>query len=125
VAKKTVVYVEDNPANFALVRRLLESTGNYEVTGAEDGAEGLALVQSEHPDLVLLDLDLPTMHGLQILHALKHDEATAKLPVIVISASVMQKERSKTLDAGAEAFVEKPFDILEFRTLVDKTCGLE
>lgn len=125
MAKKTVVYIEDNPANFALVRRLLESTGNYEVTGAEDGLEGLALVASDKPSLVLLDLDLPSIHGLEVLRRLKEDEALAKIPVIVVTASVMQKERNKAKEGGAIAFVEKPFDILEFRGLVDDACGVD
>lgn len=124
MAKKNVVYIEDNPANFALVRRLLESTGNYEVKGAVDGAEGLAMVTAEQPALVLLDLDLPTMHGLEVLHGIKEDPKLAKIPVIVVTASVMQKERTKAMDAGASSFVEKPFDILDFRRIVDETCGL-
>ena len=124
VARKLVLYIEDNPANFALVRRLLESTSNYEVKGEVDGAKGLAAVGKLVPDLVLLDLDLPTLTGLEVLRRLKSDPKLAKIPVIVVTASVMQRERNKAMEGGATAFIEKPFDIFEFRGLVDEATGL-
>ncbi len=121
--KKLVVYIEDNPANFALVRRLLEATGRYEVHGAVDGPEGLIAVAEHLPAVVLLDLDLPSLHGLEVLRQLKADEKLAKIPVVIVTASVMQRERTKGLEGGAVAFVEKPFDIGDFRDIVDAACG--
>lgn len=106
------------------MRRLLESTSNYEVKGEVDGAKGLAAVGKLRPDLVLLDLDLPTLTGLEVLRRLKSDPKLAKIPVIVVTASVMQRERNKAMEGGAKAFIEKPFDIFEFRRLVDDATGL-
>ena len=125
MAKKHVVYIEDNPANLALVRRLLESTSHYEVSGAVDGDEGLRAVAEHVPDLVLLDLDLPTLHGLEVLRKLKADPNLKAIPVIVVTASVMRRERAKAMEGGAVAFIEKPFDIFEFRDMVDEAVGLE
>jgi two-component system cell cycle response regulator DivK len=123
VRRRTVVYVEDNSANFALVRKLLEASGRYEVVGATDGEAGLRLVASTRPHLVLLDLDLPALTGLEVLERLKADPALASIPVVVVSASVMQRERVKSLEAGAIAFLEKPFDIANLRRAVDDACG--
>jgi CheY-like chemotaxis protein len=125
VARKLVVYVEDNPVNFALVRRILESTGSYDVTLADDGPIGLTTIAEQRPDLVLLDLDLPTMHGLEVLRELKADPSLAKIPVIIISASVMQRERTKALEGGAAAFLEKPFDIAGLRKAAAEAVGLD
>lgn len=117
--RKQVLYIEDNPANFALVRRVLESTGRYDVTGAQDGPSGLEMVQGMRPDVVLLDLDLPGMDGLEIARQLKANASLSKIPLIAISAGVMKWERKQALDVGCCAFVEKPFDIAQLRALVD------
>lgn len=124
MARKLVVYVEDNPVNFALVHRILESTGTYEVVRADDGPIGLTTIAEQRPDLVLLDLDLPTMHGLEVLRRLKADATLKDIPVIVITASVMQRERLKALEGGAAAFLEKPFDISGLRKAADEAVGL-
>lgn len=125
MATKLVVYVEDNPVNFALVRRILESTGDYEVLPADDGPIGLEIIAQRRPDLVLLDLDLPSLHGLEVLRELKADPELKAIPVIVITASVMQRERSKALERGAVAFLEKPFDIAGLRQAAAEATGLK
>jgi CheY-like chemotaxis protein len=123
-APKLVVYVEDNPANFALVCKLLEVTGNYEVLRAEDGETGLTLIKERHPDVVLLDLDLPGITGIEVARRLKGDASTASIPILVVTASVMKREYNSALEAGADVFIEKPFDIAQLRALVDQACGL-
>ncbi len=120
----TVVYIEDNPANFALVKRLLEATGRYRVIGSEGGSAGIRLVKDTDPAVVLLDLDLPDMSGLEVARALREDEATRALPVLAITASVMKRERAEALAAGCDRFIEKPFDIDGLRRHVAEAVEL-
>jgi len=118
-----VLYIEDNPANFALVRKVLEHTGQYAVEGASTGEEGLEIARRAPPDLILLDLDLPQMDGFAVAKALKADEELRAIPLVAISASVMKQEREKALSAGCSGFLEKPFDIAELRSIVRTAIG--
>ncbi len=122
---RTIIYIEDNAANLDLVRRVLESTGLYRVLGVEDGREGLELVRREKPALVLVDLDIPSINGFEVARRLRadRDPALAKVHIVAISANVLQNEPQASIDAGCDAFVEKPFDIHEFRALIGKILG--
>jgi CheY-like chemotaxis protein len=115
--------VEDNPANLALVRKVLETASNIEVQGAESAELALPILEAAVPQLVLMDLDLPGMSGLELTRRLKEDPRWAAIPVIAISASVMKHERSQALAVGCVAFVEKPFDIQSLRELVRATLA--
>jgi len=116
---ETIVYVEDNPDNLRLVEWVLESTGKYKVYGAEDGVAGFELIRKRRPVLALLDLDLPLVDGFELARRLQADPELRQIPIIAISASVMRRERQRSLEAGCVAFVEKPFDVLNFRQLVE------
>lgn len=119
-----IVYVEDNAANFLLVRKVLEVRGEFDVEQAPSGEEGWDRIVTDPPRLVLLDLDLPGMSGLELAERLKQDERTRTIPVVAISASVMKEERSQALEAGCVWFLEKPFDIQELRRVVrDAVAG--
>jgi two-component system cell cycle response regulator DivK len=113
----TVVYIEDNQANLDLVARILESTKRYRVIGVLDGKVGLATIERERPALVLVDLDVPSMNGFEIARRLKasEDQHLRETPVAVVSANVLKNEQQAAIDAGCAAFIEKPFDIHEFR----------
>jgi two-component system, cell cycle response regulator DivK len=113
-----VVYVEDNPVNLQLVTWVLEASGRYRVLGAQDGLSGLALVQQHHPDIALIDLDLPLLTGLELARRIHQDPALTHIPLVAISASVMGHEHQRSLDAGCRAFIEKPFDIHRLRQVV-------
>lgn len=113
-----IVYVEDNPANFVLVRKVLEVHGEHVVEQACSAEDGWAQIQAEPPALVLLDLDLPGMSGLELARRLKADGRLHRIPLLAISASVMKDERTQALQVGCAAFLEKPFDIQELRHLV-------
>lgn len=117
-APKRVVYIEDNPANFALVRKVLEHQGGYVVVAAATGEEGLVHIRATATDLVLLDLDLPQMDGFAVARHLRADPIYRALPIVAISASVMKQEREQALAAGCNDFLEKPFDIAELRAIV-------
>jgi two-component system, cell cycle response regulator DivK len=113
-----ILYVEDNPANLALVTKVLEHSGVYRVTGVTTGEEALEQLRHDIPALLLLDLDLPGIDGFEVARRVKRDTNLARLPIIAISASVMKEERHQALAAGCLAFVEKPFDIDELRRVV-------
>lgn len=113
-----IVYVEDNPANFVLVRKILEVHGKHVVEQAASGEEGLVCIEADPPALVLLDLDLPGMSGLDLARRLKADARLRSIPIVAISASVMKDERNQARQAGCVGFLEKPFDIQELRRMV-------
>lgn len=113
-----IVYVEDNPANFVLVRKVLEVHGEHVVEQAASGEDGWARIEAAPPALVLLDLDLPGMPGLELARRLKADPRLRGIPIVAISASVMKDERSRARQAGCVGFLEKPFDLQELRRVV-------
>ena len=113
-----IVYVEDNPANFVLVRKILRTSGDHVVEQAASAEEGQERILADPPDLVLLDLDLPGMSGLELARRLKADAQVRRIPIVAISASVMKEERRQALEAGCVWFLEKPFDIQELRRVV-------
>lgn len=113
-----IVYVEDNPANFVLVRKILEVHGDHVVEQAASAEEGLVCIETDPPALVLLDLDLPGMSGLDLARRLKADARLRGIPIVAISASVMKDERNQARQAGCVGFLEKPFDIQELRRMV-------
>lgn len=108
--KKTVLYIEDNPHNRRLVRRALEHRG-FSVMEATDGPGGLAMVRETAPPLILLDIGLPGMDGVEILTHIRADEKLRHIPVIVVTASVMSGDRERFLAAGCDDYLSKPIDI--------------
>jgi two-component system cell cycle response regulator DivK len=109
----SILIVEDNPRNLKLVRDLLQAKG-YGTLEAASAEEGLALARERAPRLILMDIQLPGMNGIEALRALRADPATARIPVIAITASVMQHNRREITAAGFEAFIEKPINVRGF-----------
>jgi two-component system cell cycle response regulator DivK len=108
-----ILIVEDNPRNMKLVRDVLQVKGHttLEATTAE---EGIALAKEKLPELVLMDIQLPGMNGIQALRVLRADAATAKIPVIAVTASVMQQDRTMITEAGFDGYIGKPINLAEF-----------
>lgn len=115
-----IVYVEDDDDNFLLTKRVLESTGLYALRWARDGEEGLQMIREQRPVLVLLDLDVPKLDGFELARALRDDPTTATIPLVAVSANVMNREKQRAKDCGCDAFVEKPVDIVLLREIVAK-----
>ena len=113
-----VLIVEDNPRNMKLVRDVLQVKGHetLEATTAEDG---IVLAVERRPDLVLMDIQLPGMNGIDALRVLRADPATAKIPVIAVTASVMQQDRKVILEAGFDSYLGKPLNLAEFLAAVN------
>ena len=107
-----VLVVDDDPVIQKLLKVNFEMEG-YEVLSAADGAEGLDQVASGHPDVIILDVMMPKMNGLEVLAALKADSGTENIPVILLSAKAQAGDVQAGLDRGANAYVTKPFDPLD------------
>ena len=108
-----VLVVEDNPANMTLATFLLKSAG-HTVLGATDAESGLTLARSEQPDLILMDIQLPGMDGLQATALLKADEATRAIPVIALTALAMKGDEERIRAAGCDGYIAKPLAYREF-----------
>ena len=113
-----ILIVEDNEKNLKLVRDVLQVKGftTIEAGTAEDGIE---LAGLHKPDLILMDIHLPGMNGIDALRVLRADAATASIPVIAVTASVMQQDRKLITDAGFDGYVGKPINLKEFLDAVN------
>ena len=108
-----VLLVEDNPANMTLAVFLLESAGHAVIT-ATNAEAGLALARSERPDLILMDIQLPGMDGLEATMLLKEDEHTQHIPVIALTALAMKGDEERIRAAGCDGYIGKPMRYKEF-----------
>jgi two-component system cell cycle response regulator DivK len=115
----TVLYVEDNEYNRKIVRQLLSRT-SYRLVEAVDGETGLAMIKEERPDLVLMDVQLPKMSGLDVTRALRTDAATAEIPIIMVTSFALSGDDQKAKAAGASAYLAKPYSPRELLALVRK-----
>ena len=115
-----VLYIEDNPANFMLIERILEERPPLKVFPATRGEAGLLMAQSQCPKLILLDLNLPDIHGSEVLQRLQKDPATARIPVVVISADATPSQIERLLVLGARNYLTKPFEVEPFLAVIDE-----
>ena len=107
----SIVYIEDNLANMDLMYVIAKSTGAFEIIAASFGSEGIRLVEEHKPDMVLLDVHLPDMSGLEVIRRLKSQQDTAGIPVVVLSADATTSQIRALKQAGAKAYIVKPVDI--------------
>jgi two-component system cell cycle response regulator DivK len=115
--QQTILYVEDNEYNRKLVRQLMTRT-SYRLIEAVDGESGLALAREELPSLILMDVQLPKMSGLDATRALKADARTSHIPIIVITSFALSGDREKATGAGANGYLAKPYSPRELLALV-------
>ena len=117
-----LLLVEDNEMNRDMLSRRLVKKG-YEIVIAEDGAQGVALARSERPDLILMDMSLPVIHGWDATRELKADPGTKSIPVIALTAHAMSGDREKALEAGCDDFDTKPVDMPRLLEKIGKLLG--
>jgi len=110
LSRGTVLVVEDNALNLKLVRDVLGHAG-YRVLEAGDAERGIAMARAERPDLVLMDVQLPGIDGVEALGRLRADEATARIPVVALTALAMKDDRERFLAAGFDGYLEKPVSV--------------
>jgi two-component system cell cycle response regulator DivK len=119
MATEVVLVVEDDSKSRKLVRDLLRFKG-YEIIEAETGEEGVGLAQERRPNLILMDIRLPGIDGIQALGRLRAEVATQRIPVMAMTASVMSGDRQRVLAAGFDAFQSKPIKIKDFVAAVEQ-----
>ncbi len=116
---KTVLVVEDNDASMMLFDDLLEADG-YNVLQAKDGMEAWRMAREHRPDLILMDIQLPDVSGLEVTKWLNGDETLRSIPVIAITAFAMAGEEEKTLGVGCDAYLVKPISLSDFLETVER-----
>ena len=120
-----LLYVEDNLANLALIEQILERRPGIELIVAMQGGLGVELARAHRPDLALLDLHLPDMHGAQVLEAFRRDPATRDIPVVIQSADATPGQTQRLLAAGANAYLRKPLDVAALLEIFDEYLAPE
>lgn len=117
-SKQTVLIVEDNALNMRLFSDLLEATG-YDTLKCSDGAKAVGLALEEKPDLIVMDIQLPEVSGLDITRWLKDDERTQNIPVLAVTAFAMRTDEMLVREAGCEGYLSKPIQVRSFLNTVD------
>jgi two-component system, cell cycle response regulator DivK len=111
--KKTILIVEDNDLNLKLFRDLLGANG-YDTVETKEGYEAINLTKSLRPDLILMDIQLPEISGLEVTKRIKADKDICHIPIIAVTAFAMRNDEEKILHAGCQAYVSKPISIVDF-----------
>jgi two-component system, cell cycle response regulator DivK len=122
--KGKILIIEDNEQNLYLIRYILEDCG-YEVFSAMDGKEGIESAASLLPDLILLDIQLPTMDGYAVARNLRQNPDLADTPIIAVTSYAMPGDREKAMEAGCSGYIEKPIDPDTFDKQVEKYLSIQ
>jgi two-component system cell cycle response regulator DivK len=118
-ASKTVLIVEDNELNMKLFHDLLEAHG-YETLQTRDGLEALKIARENNPDLILMDIQLPEVSGLEVAKWIKEDENLKRIPIIAVTAFAMKGDEEKIRQGGCEAYIAKPISVSKFLETVER-----
>ena len=119
---KVILIVEDEPKNLKLVRDLLKRIG-YITIEATDGEQGVELARAKKPDLILMDIQMPVMDGLEATRILKADATTKNIPVFALTSYAMKGDKDRILEAGCDGYLTKPIDIQELVKEVTNLIG--
>jgi two-component system, cell cycle response regulator DivK len=120
---KTVLIVEDNELNLKLFHDLLESHG-YDTMGTRSGIEALALARAHRPDLILMDIHLPDVSGLEVTRWIKGDPELCRIPVVAVTAFAMNGDEERIRQGGCEAYLSKPISIAKFMETVRRFLSI-
>ena len=120
---KLILIVEDEPKNITLLRDLLQVSG-YSTIEATDGKQGVELAKAKKPDLILMDIQMPEMDGLEATRILKVDATTSNTPVLALTSYAMKGDEERILEAGCDGYLAKPFNIQELlKTVAEYLSG--
>jgi|688.fasta_scaffold849064_2 two-component system cell cycle response regulator DivK len=119
---KTILIVEDNDLNLKLFRDLLGANG-YDTIETKEGLEAVEITKSMRPDLILMDIQLPEISGLEVTRRIKADREICAIPIIAVTAFAMKNDEEKILRAGCEAYISKPISIMDFLSTVRYFLG--
>lgn len=112
--KGTVLVIEDNEKNMKLIRAVLEIKGNYKVLEANSAEVGIETARKNQPDIILMDIQLPGMSGLEATRLIKKDDEIRDIPVVAVTSSAMTMDEKEALDAGCAGHISKPIDVHSF-----------
>ena len=115
--QKTVVCIEDNASNLLLVSRIVEAEG-HELRTAEDGPGAINLLNEVDPDIILLDINIPGVSGLDLARMIRENERLSSVPVVATTANVLVGDREKCIEAGCDDYLPKPLDIRQLRNML-------
>ena len=118
-----VMYVEDNPANMELVEQILAGRPNIQLLRASNGIQGIEMARTHLPSVILMDINLPGLSGVEVLKILRQDPLTKHIPVLAISANAMSEQIVKGLSAGFFQYLTKPFKVEEFLKVLDSAMA--
>jgi two-component system cell cycle response regulator DivK len=119
---KTILIVEDNELNMKLFRDLLEAQG-YGILQTRDGMQALDLARKERPDLIVMDIQLPQVSGLEVTKWIKADDDLKHIPVVAVTAFAMKGDEEKIREGGCEAYVAKPISVKDFLSTIERFLG--
>ncbi len=119
MSEKRILYVEDNFQNKRLVRKILKSRG-FEILEAEDGLTGVEMATNENPDLILMDISLPGIDGVEATQRIKAHNGTAMIPIIALTANAMRGDRERFLAAGCDDYLPKPISTRDLLAMINK-----
>jgi CheY-like chemotaxis protein len=119
-----VLYVEDNPANMKLVEQLISRHPNLRLSGATTGRQGVTLARLTLPDVILMDINLPDINGIEALHILRQDPLTRAIPIIAVSANAMPHDIERGMQAGFYRYLTKPIKVQEFMDTLNSAFEL-
>jgi two-component system, cell cycle response regulator DivK len=117
-----ILYIEDNPHNMRLVRKLLQSMG-FNMIEAMDGLRGLHMAAEHRPDLILVDINLPDIDGLEVVRRLKSDPTLAHIPAVALTANAMYGDRENCLAGGCDGYLAKPIARMELKNVLSHFLG--
>jgi len=118
-SRRTLLYVEDNPANLVLVEQLIARRGDLTLLTAVNGHLGIQMARAHQPDVILMDINLPGISGYGVLKVLHEDSATAHIPIMALSANAVPRDIQKGIDAGFFRYLTKPIEVVEFMDALD------
>ncbi len=118
----TILIVEDNELNMKLFRDLLEAHG-YDTLEAKNGKDALKLIRDHHPDLIIMDMQLPQVSGLEVTRQIKNDDEIKTIPVVAVTAFAMKGDEEKFRAGGCEAYIAKPISVTGFVETVKRFVG--
>ena len=118
-SEKTILIVEDNELNMKLFHDLIQAHG-YNILQTKDGMEALKLARQHKPDLILMDIQLPEVSGLEVTKWIKEDDNLKSIPIIAVTAFAMKDDEEKVLRAGCQAYISKPISISDFLAALKK-----
>ncbi len=123
-ANKKVLVIDDNPTIVELIKYAVRLQGDYQVSVAYDGVQGLERILAEHPDCVIIDVKMPKMDGYKLLRCLRGDTGTADIPLILLSAMTREEDQLNGLLSGADEYLTKPFKPNALNAAIDRVLQL-